>query len=126
MDPFQGLASLVLGKLKDSAIALWLKLLFQLLVSMVGSFLLIFAATIAAMVGMVLSGKAHLDAGIIFVAALGAGSGASALVLVNQIRSNQSKILKGMRFIFPSLEAAQALATDFETITIADKEQKSS
>jgi hypothetical protein len=56
-----------------------------------------------------------------FVIALGAGAGMAAIVLVNQIRSNQSKLLRGMRFVFPSVEAAQEIATDLQAITKPDK-----
>jgi hypothetical protein len=120
MDPFQALASLISSKLKDSAIALWLKLIFQLIVSMAGSFLIAFAAAIAGMAAANLQGS-KLGPAMMFVVALGAGAGTAAIVLVNQIRQNQSKLLRGMRFVFPSLEAAQEIETDLQTIQKTEK-----
>jgi hypothetical protein len=124
MDPFQAGVEFVLGRLKQSAMALWLKLLFQIAVSMVGSYLLIFGTAIGAMAVTNAKGATHLDPAMMIVLARGAGSTAAALVLVNLIRCEQSKLLRGMTFIFPSAEATLELATDFEKLQKADSDQE--
>lgn len=57
MDPFQGLADFVLGRLKQSAIALWLKLLFTLSFSATVAFLFI-SGTVMLKTGSALTGIA--------------------------------------------------------------------
>lgn len=57
MDPFQGLADFVLGRLKQSAVALWLKLLFSLSFSATVAFLFV-AGTVMLKTGSALIGVA--------------------------------------------------------------------
>lgn len=124
MNPFDALATFVLGKLKESAEMQVAKILFQLALTAWGSFFLT--------CGGVLSSYAlkHLIDGKPFepgpVWALGLGSGMTVMVIcvVYWIRTDPSKLFKGMRFVFPNAEAAQELAASFETLEKSDQEKK--
>jgi hypothetical protein len=107
MDPFQGLASFILGKMKDSTIALWWKFLFEMAFSAVGSFLII--------CGTVLSLGSH--AGI----AIGNGMVAAALAMAYLFRKEHSRLTKGMIVALPEIEAEKELAADMQVIQKPDK-----
>jgi hypothetical protein len=124
MDPLNDLLSFVLGRLKQTAIAQWAKLLFQIVVSMVGSYELSFGLAIGGMAASNAKGATHFEPAMMIVLAKGAASVMSSLVLVYLIRSEQSKLLRGMTFIFPSAEATLELATDFEKLQKSDPEKK--
>ncbi|MGA2443299.1 MAG: hypothetical protein ABSH08_20295 [Tepidisphaeraceae bacterium] len=109
MDPFQGLATFVLGRLKDSAIALWWKLLFLCVFSAVVSFLAVDG-------GFLIRGASELVA-----RGWGYSSAAGALVLC--FLANGQKLLKGMVAIIPNQEVIAALETQYQQVQ-ADKEQK--
>lgn len=102
MDPFQGLAAFVLGKLKESAIALWLRFLFELIFSGTVSFLLI--------TGLALVGADN------FAFAIGTGMISAAVTMTVVFRKEASRLTKGMFVVLPSLEAEQELKTNLETI----------
>jgi hypothetical protein len=108
MNPFSALAEFVLGKMKQSAMALWMKLLFQIGASMLGSFLFACAAGIAAALAM------KCGAAIALVAGIGHGFLWAALVLVYFIR--RSPLTKGMMFVFPAEEAIKEIEANFQTI----------
>jgi hypothetical protein len=107
MDPFQGLADFVLGKLKQSAIALWLRFLFEILFSAIVSFLLVW--------GSVLVSSRNW--------ALAAGSGAitAAVVMTVVFRKETSRLTRGMFVVLPALEANKELNTDLQTIEKPEK-----
>jgi ABC-type bacteriocin/lantibiotic exporter with double-glycine peptidase domain len=111
MDPFQGLADFVLGKLKQSAIALWLKFLFEILFSAIVSFLLICGVT------LVSSKNGAL--------AIGTGMITAAVVMTVVFRKETSRLTRGMFVVLPELEANKELTTDLETIVKSDKEESS-
>jgi ABC-type multidrug transport system permease subunit len=102
MDPFQGLADFILGRLKQSAIALWLKFLFEIAFSATVSFLLI--------AGSVLVSSRNW--------ALAAGSGAitAAVVMTVIFRKESSRLTRGMFVVLPALEADQELNSNLQTI----------
>lgn len=102
MNPFDAIAALVLGKIKDGIWAQWLKFMFELLFSAVVSFLFtcgtVLVATRSAAV------------------AIGSGMIVASLSLTVLFRRESSKLTKGMLVVLPSAEAAKELATDFQTI----------
>jgi F0F1-type ATP synthase assembly protein I len=102
MDPFQGLASLILGKLKDSTIALWWKFLFEICFSGVVSYLTI-------------CGAALMGGGNPLIAK-GAGMLSAAVFMTIVFRKETSRLTKGMFVALPELEAVKELATDTQTI----------
>jgi ABC-type multidrug transport system permease subunit len=102
VDPFQGLAKFVLGKLEQSSIALWLRFLFELIFSAVVSFLLV--------TGLALIGADN------FAFAIGTGMVSSAVVMTVVFRKESSRLTKGMFVVLPELEAEQELKTNLETI----------
>jgi len=111
MDPFQGLASLILGKLKDSTIALWWKFLFELVFSAVVSFLII--------CGSVLVTSEE------YTLAIGSGMITAAVVMTVVFRKETSRLTKGMLVVLPALEANKELNTDLQTIQKSEQEKKS-
>jgi ABC-type multidrug transport system permease subunit len=107
MDPFQGLADFVLGKLKQSAIALWLKFLFEILFSASVSFLLIFGSALVTSRNWAL--------------AVGSGAITAAVVMTVVFRKETSRLTRGMLVVLPALEAEKELATDLQTIQKPEK-----
>lgn len=110
MDPFQGLADFVLGKLKQSAVALWLKFLFELIFSAVVSFLVVCG------VSLVSTDSASF--------AVGTGMATAAVCMTVVFRKETSRLTKGMFVVLPALEADKELATDLQTIQKPDQEKK--
>lgn len=102
MDPFQALATFVLGRLQQSAIALWLRFLFEILFSGCVSFLLIAGTTLV-------TSKS-------WAIAIGTGMATAAVVMTAVFRKESSRLTKGMFVVLPQLEAQQEIATN--TITI--------
>jgi hypothetical protein len=102
MDPFQGLAEFVLGKLKASAAALWFKFLFELTFSAVGSFLFI-------------CGGALISTRIVTLS-VGAGMVAAAISMTVLFRKEASRLTKGMLVILPADEAAKELSANLQSI----------
>ena len=111
MDPFQAGVEFLLGRLKQSATAAWLKFLFELGVSAVVSFL--FGC------GSLLFAKA--PAGI----AIGFGMVWAAMAMSYLFRRETSRLTKGMIVALPADEATRELASNFEVIekTNNDKEK---
>ena len=107
MDPFQGLASFILGKMKDSLVGLWWKLIFEMLFSSAVSFQTICGAS--------------LIAGARPSLAIGNGLVASAVALTYLFRKETSRLTKGMLVVLPGLEANKELNSDLQTIQKSDK-----
>lgn len=100
MNPFSALAEFVLGKMKQSAMALWFRLIFQLVFSAVVSFLFVCGSTLIATKSWPLS--------------IGSGMMMAALSLTVLFR--RSPLTKGMMAVLPAEEAAVELAKDFQVI----------
>lgn len=102
MNPFDALASFVLGKIKEGLYAQWLKFLFEMGFSGVVSFLFTTGGMMAAKV----------PASI----AIGTGMVMAAIALTTLFRREKNKLTKGMLVVLPSAEATQEIATDLQTI----------
>jgi ABC-type multidrug transport system permease subunit len=109
MNPFDAIATLILGKIKEGIWAEWLKFLFELGFSALVSFLFVTGTALVA------------DAESLV--AIGAGMIASALSLTVLFRRENSRLTKGMLVVLPSAEAAKEIATDFEIIQKAEQEK---
>lgn len=117
MNPFDALATFVLGKLKESAEAQLIKIAFQLLLTAWGSFFLTCGGILAGYATKhLIDGKAF-ESGPVWALALGSGMTVMVLCVVYWIRTDPSKAFKGMRFVFPSTEAMQEMQQNFETLT---------
>ena len=102
MNPFDAIATFVLGKIKEGVWAEWLRFLFELLFSAIVSFLFTCGSV------LVTTRSAAI--------AIGSGMVVASLALTVLFRRESSKLTKGMLVVLPSAEAAKELATDFETI----------
>ena len=102
MNPFDAIATFVLGKIKEGIWAQWLRFLFELLFSALVSFLFTCGTV------LVSTRSAAL--------AIGSGMIVASLSLTVLFRRESSKLTKGMLVVLPSAEAAKELATDFQTI----------
>jgi len=102
MDPFQGLATFILGKLKDSTVALWWRLLFELAFSAVVSFLIICGT-------LLVTTNSPTEA-------IGGGMIASAVSMTVLFRRESSRLTKGMLVVLPQIEATKELETDEQII----------
>lgn len=102
MNPFDALASFVLGKIKEGLYAQWLKFLFEMSFSAVVSFLFITGGMMAAKIPPSI--------------AIGTGMVMSAISITTLFRREKNKLTKGMLVVLPSAEAAQEIATDLQTI----------
>lgn len=110
MDPIAGLADFILGRLKQSATALWFKFLFELVFSAVVSFLIV-------------CGGALVSADR-WQFAIGAGMITAAVVMTVVFRKESSRLTRGMFVVLPELEANKELNTDLQTIQKPDSEKK--
>jgi len=109
MNPFDALASFVLGKIKEGLYAQWLKFLFEIVFSAVVSFLF--------MCGTMLF--ARQPAGM----SIGFGMIWAAMAMVYLFRRERSKLTAGMIVALPGDEAAKEMAASFQTIQKPDKEK---
>ena len=107
MNPFEALASYILGRIQQKVYQAWMRLVFQIAVSMAGSFLFM-AGTV--MIGAV----AKCPPSAALVLGLGSGMISAAVILVYYLRC--SPLTRGMIFVFPAQEALQELQTDFQVI----------
>lgn len=110
MNPFNAIAELILGKIKEGIWAAWLKFLFELIFSAVASFLFVCGSLLAATDEVTL--------------AIGSGMVVAAMAMAVLFRRESSKLTKGMLVVLPSAEAAKELETDFQIIQKADQEKK--
>jgi|HubBroStandDraft_2_1064218.scaffolds.fasta_scaffold02392_9 hypothetical protein len=124
MNPFDALATFVLGKLKESAEMQVAKILFQLFLTAWGSFFLTCGGVLSTYALNHLVRGAVFEAGPVWALALGSAMGVMVVCVVYWIRTDPSKVFKGMRFVFPSAEAAAELAQDFEVIDKSNQEKK--
>jgi O-antigen/teichoic acid export membrane protein len=112
MNPFDSLATYFLGRIQQKVYQTWMRLLFQVAVSMAGSFLFIAGSIMVASVS-------KMPASDALVLGLGSGMVAAACVLVYYIRRDPN--LKGMMFVFPEAEAEKELDSNMQVITKPDK-----
>jgi len=109
VNPFNAIAELILGKIKEGIWAAWLKFLFELIFSAVVSFL------------FTCGGFLITDADLSL--AVGSGMVMAALAMVVLFRRESSKLTRGMLVILPSAEAAKELETDFQVIQKSNQEK---
>lgn len=102
MDPFGALATFILGKIKEGVWAEWLRLLFEMTVSALVSFLFVCG-------GMLGVGQGPGES-------IGTGMVMAALILVAFLRRDANKLTKGMFFVFPAGEAQKEIDTGLETL----------
>lgn len=102
MNPFDALATFVLGRLKQSATAAWMKFIFELVFSAIGSFLFICG-------GVLVSSRS-------WTLAAGSGMIVAAIAMTALFRKEQARLTKGMLVVLPSAEAAKEIETDLQTI----------
>lgn len=100
MDPLGALADFVLGKLKQSAMALWLKLLFTMAFSAAVSFLFVCGTALA----------------LAQPWAFAVGSGMVMAAMAMTVLFRRSALTKGLMVVLPGSEAAKEIETDFQTI----------
>lgn len=110
MNPFEAIATFVLGKIKEGIWAQWLKFLFELTFSAVVSFLFTCGTVLVATDSVTI--------------AIGSGMIVAALALTVLFRRESSKLTRGMLVVLPSAEAAKELATDFQTIQKTNEDQE--
>jgi hypothetical protein len=117
VDPLNALATFVLGRMKQTAIGAAVKFFAALVVSAIGTFLLVFGAVLAGPKAVTLIFQVDPFAGLPggdWAVAVGLGSLCSGVVMIVAIRS--SPYAKGMKFVFPSWEALAEINTGTETI----------
>lgn len=102
MNPFDALASFVLGKIKEGLYAQWLKFLFEMGFSASVAFLFVCGSV------LISTNKVAL--------AIGSGMVMSALCATVLFRKESTRLTKGMLVVLPSAEADKEINTDFETI----------
>jgi hypothetical protein len=101
LNPFAGLAQYFLGRLEQKIIQHWVRLIFQMGLSALITFLFICGAALVA--------GAELEIAV--------GSGMVMVALVLTVYSRTSKELSGMLFVLPAEEAQKEIDTNFQTIT---------
>ncbi len=94
------LADFVLGKLKQSAMALWLKLLFTMTFSAAVSFLFVCGTVLAL-------GQSP---------AFAIGSGMVMAAMAMTVLFRRSSLTKGLMVVLPGSEAAKEIETNFQVI----------
>ena len=109
MNPFNAIAELILGKIKEGFIAAWVKFLFELIFSAIVSFLFVCGTLLAT------TDEVSL--------AIGSGMVMSALSVVVLFRRESSKLTRGMLVVLPSAEAAKELETDFQVIQKSEEKK---
>lgn len=107
MDPVQGIAKFILGRIEQGVWAQWLKFLFEMAFSAIVSFLFI--------CGTVLATTRSPSV------AIGSGMVMAAIAMTTLFRREKTKLTKGMLMVLPSAEAAQEIATDLQTIQKPEK-----
>jgi len=100
VNPLEALAEFVLGRLKQSMLSQWLKLLFELTFSATVSFL--FAC------GTVILASNSVIAGV--------GSGMVMSALCMTVLFRRSPLTKGMMVVLPAAEAAKEMSAQFQAI----------
>jgi hypothetical protein len=116
MDPVNDLLGFVLGWIKQGLWAQWLKFLFELGFSAVGSFLVICGGVLTSSALATLLKGSPFPAIVIWSLAIGSGFTAAAVSMIVLFRRESSRLTKGMLVVLPSAEAAIELATNLQTI----------
>jgi hypothetical protein len=98
--PLEALAGFVLGRLKQSMLSQWWKLLFELAFSATVSFLFVCGTVI-------LSTKSVV---------IGAGSGMVMAALCMTVLFRRSPLTKGMMVVLPAAEAVKEMDAQFQTV----------
>ena len=104
MNPFDGLAKFLLGRLEQKIIQAWARFLFQMAFSAFVTFCFV--------CGTVLVSTKSAITGI--------GSGLAMVAIVLTVFFRTSKLTAGMQAVLPSAEAAEELATGLQTISKPD------
>ena len=108
MNPFDGLASYLLGRLEQKIIQSWFRFLFQLAFSAIVSFLFTCGSVMVSTKSVI----------------VGVGSGMVMTAIVLTVFFRTSKLTAGMIAVLPSAESEQELLTGIQTITKPDAEKK--
>ena len=101
MNPFDGLAKYLLGRLEQKILQAWARFLFQMAFSAFVSFCFV-------------CGSVMLKTRSVI---LGIGSGLVIVAIVLTVFFRTSKLTAGMIAVLPSAEAAEELATGIQVIT---------
>lgn len=100
MDPFQGLATFILGRLKQSAMALYIKAIFSMIASGVISFLLVCGTSLVST----------------RVWSISVGSGMIVAAIALTVAFKQSDLAKKLSIVVPSLEQQTEAVDGMTTI----------
>lgn len=100
MDPLGALAEFVLGKMKQSAMAQWAKLLFTMGFSAAVSFLFVCGSVLA----------------LRQPAAFAIGSGMVMAAMAMVVLFRRSPLTKALMVVLPAAEAAKEIETNFQVI----------
>jgi hypothetical protein len=107
IDPLNDFLTFFLQKAKNSTLALWWRLIFEMVFSSIVSFETVCGVT------LVSGGRPSL--------AVGNGLIASAVALTYLFRKESSRLTKGMLVVLPELEAEKELNSNLQTIQKAEK-----
>jgi hypothetical protein len=114
MNPFNAIAELILGKIRDGIVVAWLKFLFELVFSGVVTYL--FAAG-GVLTGVELTGTLPaMPAADLALISHGVGMIAAAVSLTGLFRKESGRLTKGMLVVLPAAEAAKEINTDLQYI----------
>ncbi|HZW92624.1 MAG TPA: hypothetical protein VFF64_06595 [Candidatus Eremiobacteraceae bacterium] len=108
MNPFDGLAHYLLGRLEQKIIQGWARFLFQMAFSAFVSFCFVCGS-------VMVSTKSVIT---------GVGSGLVIVAIVLTVFFRTSKLTAGMIAVLPSAEAAQEIVTGIQTITKPEEKTK--
>ena len=108
MNPFDGLAKYLLGRLEQKILQSWARFLFMMAFSAFVSFCFTCGSVL-------LTTKS---------AVTGIGSGLVMVALVLTVFFRTSKLTAGMTAVLPSAEAAEEIATGFQTIIKPEEKTK--
>jgi hypothetical protein len=108
MNPFDGLAHYLLGRLEQKIIQAWTRFLFQMAFSAVVSFLFTCGTVMVSTKSVI----------------VGVGSGMVMTAIVLTVFFRTSKLTAGMQAVLPSSEAEQELLTGIQTITKPIEKEK--
>ena len=105
MNPFDGLAKYLLGRLEQKILQSWARFLFQMAFSAFVSFCFICGTVMVTTKSVI----------------VGVGSGMVMVAIVLTVFFRTSKLTAGMIAVLPSAEAVQEIATSLQTITKPDE-----
>jgi hypothetical protein len=108
MNPFDGLAKYLLGRLEQKVLQGWARFLFQMAFSAFVTFCFV--------CGTVMLSTKSVIAGV--------GSGMVMVAIVLTVFFRTSKLTAGMIAVLPSAEAAEEIATGLQTITKPEEKKQ--